>query len=358
MTQTIDQTAPAAPPDRVAAMRAFNRFYTAVIGVLDEGMLHTAYTLTEARVIFELAQQPATEVVRLRRSLDLDAGYLSRILARFEADGLIARTRSAEDARRQVITLTDAGRRTWRDLDQRSAAEVTALLGRLDEDGQRRLLAAMSGIQTMLDGENGPRSAARDPARQVDPACQVDPARREDPARGVDRVVLRPPGPGDLGWIVARHGVLYAREYGWDQTFEGFVAGIVADHAAGHDPQREAAWIADLDGEPVGSILCGREDDQTARLRVLLVEPSARGMGVGAKLVDECLRFARHAGYQRIVLFTCEVLAGARRIYQRAGFQLTDERPARAYGQDIVEQTWALDLVPPPAGQPDGPTKP
>ncbi|MDG4828378.1 helix-turn-helix domain-containing GNAT family N-acetyltransferase [Solwaraspora sp. WMMD1047] len=330
MTRTIDVTAPVTRPDRVAAVRAFNRFYTAVIGVLDERMLHTAYTLTEARVIFELAQQPATEVVRLRRGLDLDAGYLSRILARFEADGLIARTRSASDARRQVITLTDAGRRTWRSLDERSAAEVAALLGRLDEDGQRRLLSAMSSIRRMLDAD-------RDRA---------------------DQVVLRPPAPGDFGWIVQRHGVLYAREYGWDQTFEAFVARIVADYATDHDPRREAAWIADLGGEPVGSVLCTREDDRTARLRVLLVEPAARGMGVGAQLVDQCLRFARHAGYQRIVLFTCEVLAGARRIYQRAGFQLVDEHPTRAYGHDVVEQNWALELAATPPGRPAGSARP
>jgi DNA-binding MarR family transcriptional regulator/GNAT superfamily N-acetyltransferase len=321
MNQTTGTTM--AATDRVAEVRAFNRFYTSVIGVVSEAMLRTPYTLTEARVIFEVGQRPATEVVQVRRALDLDPGYLSRLLTRFEADGLIVRTRSAEDARRQVIALTDAGRRAWRDLDERSVTQVTALLDRLDEDGQRRLLDAMTDIQELL--ADTPRD------RQV---------------------VLRPPGPGDFGWIVQRHGALYHREYGWDQTMEAMIARIVADHAAGRDPRREATWIADLAGEPVGSVMCNREDDRTARLRVLLVEPSARGMGVGGRLVDECVRFARQVGYQRMVLLTYQTLADARRIYQRAGFHIADQRATRAYGQDLIEQTWALDLTATPAGRP------
>ena len=301
--------------DSVGAVREFNRFYTGVIGVLDEGLLRTSYTLTEARVIFELAQREPAEAGELRRALDLDAGYLSRILTRFSTDGLVGRARSATDGRRQVIALTDAGRQVWRDLDQRSATEVSALLAKLGEGERHRLLGAMATIQHLLGG----------------------PVRR-------DLVVLRPPMPGDLGWIVYRHGALYAREYGWDETFEGLVAGIVADYAADHDPRREAAWIAEVDGEPVGCVMCVRHDDEVAKLRVLLVEPAARGMGIGGRLVEECLRFARRAGYRRITLWTYDALADARRIYQRAGFALDEEHKTRAHGRDLVEQIWSRDL--------------
>ena len=301
--------------DRVEAVRAFNRFYTGMIGVLSEGLLRTPYTLTEARVIFELARREYAEVAELRRALNLDAGYLSRILTRFSADGLVSRSRSEVDGRRQMIALTDAGRRVWRDLDERSAAEVSDLIGRLGEADQRRLTGAMATIQELLGGA---------------------------PQR--DRVVLRPPTAGDLGWMVQRHGILYAREYGWNGTFEALVARIMADYAADHDPRREAAWIAELDGAPVGSIACARRDDTTAQLRVLLVEPAARGLGVGGRLVDECLRFARRAGYRRIMLLTYDVLDGARRVYQRAGFALDEERKVHAYGSELVEQTWSRTL--------------
>jgi DNA-binding MarR family transcriptional regulator/GNAT superfamily N-acetyltransferase len=296
----------------VAAVRDFNRFYTGVIGLLQEGLLHTPYTLTEARLIFELAQAEVVEVAVLRRVLDLDAGYLSRLLARFEAGGLIRRERAPGDGRRQLVRLTDAGRAAFETLDGRSADEVGALLDKLGEADRRRLLGAMTTIRDLLGARPQAGSA----------------------------LVLRPPDPGDLGWLVQRHGVLYAQEYGWDTTFEGLVAQIVADYCRAHDPRREAAWIAELDGAPVGSVMCVRDDDTTARLRVLLVEPSARGRGVGARLVAECLRFARRAGYSRIALLTYDVLAAARRIYERAGFVLAAEHPTRAYGHDLVEQEW------------------
>jgi DNA-binding MarR family transcriptional regulator/GNAT superfamily N-acetyltransferase len=301
--------------DRVAAVRAFNRFYTGVIGVLDEGLLDSPYSLTEARVIFELAQRERTEVPELRRRLGLDAGYLSRILARFAADGLVRRDRSAADGRRQVVRLTTAGRRAYRTLDRRSAEQVGKLLAPLPPEGQARLVGAMATIHDLL-GEAQPVG-----------------------------YVLRAPRPGELGWVVQRHGALYAAEYGWDQTFEALVAQVVGDYATGRDPAREAAWIADRGGEPVGSVFCVRKDDEMAQLRLLLVEPSARGLGIGAGLVEECLRFAQAAGYRRIVLWTNDVLHAARRIYERAGFTLVASTPHHSFGRDLVGQTWERALA-------------
>jgi DNA-binding MarR family transcriptional regulator/GNAT superfamily N-acetyltransferase len=299
----------------VATVREFNRFYTGVIGVLDEGLLDTPYTLTEARVIFELAQGEQVEVATLRRRLGLDPGYLSRILGRYESDGLIIRSRSTSDARRQVVRLTAAGRSAYKNLDQRSARQIEAVLDGLPDEQQRRLLGAMETIRDVL-GES----------------------RRER------LVTVRPLRIGDLGWVVGRHGAIYAEEYGWDQSFEALVARIVADYAQHHDPQRENAWIAEIDGEAVGCVFCVRKDDETAQLRILLVEPSARGFGVGTALVDACIEFARQMGYQKMVLWTNSVLESARRIYERAGFKLLDEQSHHSYGHDLVSQWWVLDL--------------
>jgi DNA-binding MarR family transcriptional regulator/GNAT superfamily N-acetyltransferase len=301
--------------DPVSDVRAFNRFYTGLIGVLQEGLLSTPYTLTEARLLFELAHDDAVEVVDLRRRLGLDAGYLSRILARFEADGLVRRSRSTADARRQVIELTEAGRAIDADLERRSNAQIAELIGGLGEVDQRRLLGAMATIRELL-GDRPP----------------------------ADLVVLRPPAPGDLGWVVQRHGAIYAREFGWDESFEALVARVVADYAAGHDPRREAAWIAEVDGAPVGCVMCVRRDETTAQLRLLLVEPAARGLGVGSRLVEECLRFARRAGYARIMLWTYDRTVDAHRIYQRCGFTLDEEKKTRAFGHDMVEEIWSRDL--------------
>jgi DNA-binding MarR family transcriptional regulator/GNAT superfamily N-acetyltransferase len=301
--------------ESVADVRAFNRFYTNVIGALRDDLVHTPYSLTEGRVIFELAQRDATEVADLRRTLDLDAGYLSRILARFEADGLVRRGRSATDGRRQVIRLTPTGRTAYATLDERSAAEITAMLDRLSDTDRRRLLGAMATIRELLGETARP-----------------------------DLVVLRPPAAGDMGWVVQRHGALYADEYGWDDTFEALVARIVADYVANRDPKREAAWIAEVDGQPVGCIFCVRRDDRQAQLRLLLVEPGVRGLGIGRRLVAECVRFARQAGYEQLVLWTNDVLVDARRVYERAGFRLVDEGKHHSFGKDLVEQTWSLDL--------------
>ena len=303
------------PSNRVDAVRAFNRFYTRVIGVLDEGLLRTDYSLTEARVLYELTQADALDVGALRDAVAIDAGYLSRILARFEEKGLVRRGPSEEDARRRVVRLTARGRSVSGTLDRRSAEEIGALLSTLGDAEQRRLLGAMGAIRTAL---------------------------REDASRR--SVVVREPGPGDLGWIVERHGAVYQQEYGWDARFEALVARIVADFAEHPDPRRDRAWIAEVDGEPAGCVLCVHRDDEVAQLRLLLVEPSARGLGVGTRLVDEVLRFARGAGYARVTLWTQDALRDARRIYARAGFELVDAEPHADFGPEVVGQTWALAL--------------
>jgi DNA-binding MarR family transcriptional regulator/GNAT superfamily N-acetyltransferase len=303
------------PEDRVAAVRAFNRFYTARIGALRDGLLRTPHSLTEARVLYELGQREVTEVADLRREMDIDAGFLSRLLARLQRDGLVARERSTDDARRRRIRLTEEGRAAFAELDRRSAQEIGAVLGALSEDDQRRLIAAMDVVRDVLTDSPAPAG-----------------------------FVLRAPGPGDLGWIVQAHGAMYAQQYGWDETFEALVARIVADYAAAHDPRREAAWIAEVDGEPAGCVLCVRRDDDTAQLRLLLVTPRARGRGIGGRLIEECLRFAERAGYRRITLWTNDVLHEARRLYERAGFELVESAPHHSFGHDLVEQTWARDL--------------
>jgi DNA-binding MarR family transcriptional regulator/GNAT superfamily N-acetyltransferase len=301
--------------DRVAAVRAFNRFYTNRIGVLGDGLLRTPHSLTEARVLYELGQRDVTEVADLRRELEIDAGFLSRLLARLQRNGLVARERSQDDARRQRIRLTADGSAAFAELDRRSAAEIGELLRALGEEDQRRLVAAMDVVRGVL--EDVPRS---------------------------DGFVLRPAHAGDFGWIVHRHGVLYAQEYAWDESFEALVARIVADYVEHRDPRREAAWIAELDGEPVGCVLCVRREDDVAQLRLLLVEPRARGRGIGARLIEECLRFATRAGYRRITLWTNDILHEARRLYERAGFELVESAPHHSFGHDLVEQTWARDL--------------
>ena len=307
MNSTIDQ--------RIGSVRAFNRFYTNVIGALRGGLLDTPYSLTEARVLFELGHADATEVAELRRALDIDRGHLSRMLSRFDGDGLVVRERSTEDGRRQVIRLSDAGRATMAMLGTRADDEVRNLLAPLSDRDQGTLIGAMGTIRSVLERT------------------------RSEPS-----YVIRPLGPGDLGWVVHRHGVLYATEYGWDETFEGLVAQIVADYARDRDERRESAWIAEVHGEPAGCVFCTKREEPVAQLRLLLVEPEIRGMGLGARLVDECIRFARRAGYRQIMLWTNDVLTAARRIYEKAGFQLVEQGPHRSFGKDLVEQTWALTL--------------
>jgi DNA-binding MarR family transcriptional regulator/GNAT superfamily N-acetyltransferase len=300
--------------DRIAALRAFSRSYTRVLEVLDEGLLDTPYSLTEARIIFELAQVDVVDTVRLRRALDIDAGYLSRIVRRFEAHGLVTQERSTADGRRQVLRLTARGRTVFATLDARSSEQARKLLSAVDEDGQRRLVAALSTVRNALDPASPPS------------------------------IELRVPGPGDFGWVVFRHGAIYADEYDWDHTFEALVARIVADYIEQHDAARERAWIATVNGDNAGCVFCVRKDDATAQLRLLLVEPGARGHGIGSRLVDACVDFARRAGYQRITLWTNDVLVAARRIYETAGFQLVDEAPHTSFGANLVGQNWQLEL--------------
>jgi DNA-binding MarR family transcriptional regulator/N-acetylglutamate synthase-like GNAT family acetyltransferase len=305
----------AAAPERIAAVRAFSRFYTRRLGTLAEGLLDTPYSLTESRVLFELALAERTDMADLRRRLDLDSGYLSRLLAKFDAAGLVRREVSPLDGRRQTIALTAAGRRVFKTLDARSTKQVGEMLAALPEERQAALVAAMKLVMQALGG----------------------------PQR-VPVVVLRALRPGDLGWAVQRHGELYAREHGFDQGFEALVARIAADYVDRFDGTGESAWIAELDGERAGCVLCVRKDAGTAQLRILLVEPWARGHGIGARLVDECVRFARSAGYRRIALWTNDVLASARRIYEAAGFELVKEEPHRSFGKDLVGQFWERAL--------------
>jgi len=306
---------PVVSPSNVAIVREFSRFYTRRLGTLDEGLLETPWSLTEARVVFELAQAPSTDMAALRTALALDSGYLSRLLAKFDAAGLIVRTASATDGRRQALRLTAAGKRLFRTLDERSNRQVGELLAPLPQPVQEALTGAMRTVMRALDDK---------------PASPM--------------VVLRGLRPGDLGWIVQRHGEVYAREYGWSSSFEALVARIGADYLDKHQAGRDDAWIAEVDGQRAGCVLCVRNDEETAQLRVLLVEAWARGHGLGGRLVDECIRFARDSGYRRLVLWTNDVLVAARRIYQAAGFELVREEAHHSFGKDLVGQFWELRL--------------
>lgn len=305
----------------VQDIRSFNRFYTNVIGALDYSRhLYAPYTLTEARVLYELAHTAQVDAADLRSQLSLDAGYLSRILNKFERDGLIERASSEKDSRRRRVTLTARGRTTAELLDERSRETVGTLLAKVPTADRPRLAEALRTVREILgDGRAAPRS--------------------ED-------VLLREPGPGDLGWIVARNGAVYASEFGWNAEYEGLVARIVADFAQDHDPYLERVWIAEHgDGRPVGCVMCVRDEAPgTARLRLLLVEPEARGLGVGDRLVSSVIDFARGVGYRELVLWTNDVLASARSIYRRHGFVLTAEKRHRSFGKDLVGQDWRLTL--------------
>ena len=302
---------------RIDTVRRFNRFYTQHIGVLHEGLLESAFSLTEARVVYELAQVDETTARDLCRQLALDAGYLSRILRRLRQSGVVGRVRSTDDGRRMRLSLTAKGRRAFAVINKRSHGEIGAMLATLAETDQRRLVDAMSTVSSLLGGG----------------------AATEDP------VLLRSHMPGDMGWIVSRHGALYAEEYGWDDTFEGLVAGIAADFINTFDHARERCWIAELDGTPVGSVMVVAHSKTIAKLRLLLVEPTARGFGVGSRLVTECLRFARRVGYRRMTLWTNGNLDAARHIYQRMGFTMTHQEPHHSFGHDLVGETWERSLA-------------
>ncbi|HEX4552487.1 MAG TPA: helix-turn-helix domain-containing GNAT family N-acetyltransferase [Xanthobacteraceae bacterium] len=300
---------------RVAAVRRFSRFYTRQIGLLQDGMLASPFSLAEARVLYELAQRQTTTASTLVAELGLDPGYLSRMLRGFSERRLIAKTAAPGDRRQARLSLTARGRKAYAPLEKGSNEVVARMLGALPAAEQDRVVAAMATVQRLIGGVE----------------------RRSD-------YTLRPPGPGDLGWVVARHGVLYAQERGWGTRFEGLVAEIVAQFAASCDPARERCWIADIDGEPVGCVFVVKSSDDVAKLRLLLVEPRARGLGIGARLVDECVRFARAARYAKITLWTQSILVEAHRVYQGAGFKRVASEPHAEFGHALVGETWERAL--------------
>ena len=301
---------------RIDAVRRFNRFFTRRIGVLREGLLHTPYSLAEARVLFEIAHRDDPTASDLARELGLDPGYLSRILARLEQRGLVDKVRSEIDRRRRLLALTPGGEDAFSLLDSRSREELAEMLGELSDGDQRRLLEAMRTIEGVLDKN----------------------------FKFSELFFLRPHGPGDMGWVVHRHGVLYAREYGWDERFEALVAQIVADFVNDYDPARERCWIVEMSGERVGCVFVVKASDTIAKLRLLLVEPEVRGLGLGTRLVEECIRFSRSCGYANLTLWTNSVLDAARHIYEEQGFELVEEEEHHSFGHDLVGQNWELSL--------------
>jgi DNA-binding MarR family transcriptional regulator/N-acetylglutamate synthase-like GNAT family acetyltransferase len=303
---------------RVEAARRFNRFYTRQIGLLRRGAYDSSFSLTEVRVLYELAHRDKPTATELGRDLELDAGYLSRMLRGFEKRALVTRTRSAADARRSHLALTALGRKVFAPLDARSHDEVAALLSGLAPAAQAHVIAAMQTIERLL--------------------------RRDRPPPPAVPYVLRPPQPGDMGWVVHRHGVVYAREYGYDAQFEALVAEIVARFVQRFDPTRERCWIAERDGAVVGSVFLVARSRTVAQLRLLLVEPQARGSGLGTRLVDECVRFARQAGYRRLMLWTQSELRAARRLYRAAGFRVVRRERNHSFGKVLVSETWELGL--------------
>jgi DNA-binding MarR family transcriptional regulator/N-acetylglutamate synthase-like GNAT family acetyltransferase len=302
---------------RIHVLRRFNRFYTREIGLLQEGLLDTPFSLTEARVLYELAHRERTTAADLGSDLGLDQGYLSRILSGFEKRKLLSRAPSETDRRQSLLALTNQGREAFAPLEVRSMEQSAATLATLPEAEQRRLIGAMQTIHNLLG------QAADSPTVPY---------------------LLRPHQPGDMGWVVHRHGVLYAEEYGYDETFEALVAEIVAKFIQHYDAKRERCWIAEREGEIAGSVFLVSESATVAKLRLLFVEPTARGLGIGARLVAECVRFARQAGYRKIVLWTQSELDAARRVYQKAGFSLVEKKNHHSFGKELIAETWELPL--------------
>jgi DNA-binding MarR family transcriptional regulator/GNAT superfamily N-acetyltransferase len=300
---------------RVAAVRAFNRFYTRRIGLLQGGILESTYSLTQVRVLYELAHTPNLTATDLGDLLGLDPGYVSRILRRFEHDGLITRARASDDRRRSVLGLTTKGRKVFSGLESRQSAEVERMLEPIAGPAQDDLVSSMRAIAEVL-GE----------------------------AIATKKVSLRAHRPGDMGWVMFRHGALYQQEYGWDERFEALVGEIVVNFIRHFDPARERCWIAEIDGARVGSVFLVKETQKTAKLRLLLVEPSARGHGVGKLLVKECIAFARRAGYRKITLWTNSVLDAARHIYIAEGFHMVKEEAHSEFGEGLIGQSWELAL--------------
>ena len=303
-------------PERIALVRRFNRFYSQRLGLLGDNVYDSPFTLTELRVLYELAHRPSVTASAIGRLLDLDPGYLSRILRGFNERGFLTKTPSPTDRRQCLLSLTAKGRMAFAPLDQRSQDEIAAMIGKLSVADQDRIVGAMRTIESVLGEARAPQIP----------------------------YLLRSSRPGDMGWIVGRHGALYGEEYGWDERLEALTAEIVAAFVRNHDPKRERCWIAEREGENVGSVLLMRETQDIARLRLLLVEPKARGLGIGARLVEEALRFARDARYRRVTLWTQSVLTAARRIYERAGFKLIHRETHDTFGKELVGETWELEL--------------
>lgn len=301
---------------QVAAVRAFNRFYTRKLGVLDQQLLDSPYSLSEARVLYELAHREEPSAKEIGGALGLDAGYLSRIVQSFDEAGLITRKPLPSDRRQYRLALTVKGRQTFAKLERSMRDEVAAMLAKLPHDSRAHLIGAMALIERLLGESGGLASPA----------------------------ILREPRPGDMGWVVQSHGSFYAREYGFDSSFEGLVAEIAAKFLASFDASRERCWIAEIEGQQVGSIFLVRHTDDVAKLRLLLVDPAGRGQGLGHRLVGECIAFAKACGYRRITLWTQSILVAARRIYQDAGFKLVATEPHRSFGQDLIGETWELEL--------------
>ncbi|HLH39383.1 MAG TPA: helix-turn-helix domain-containing GNAT family N-acetyltransferase [Bryobacteraceae bacterium] len=300
-------------PDQV---RAFNRFYTKHIGLLRDGYLKSPFSLTRARVLYEIGARAGIRWSELLEELALDPGYLSRIIKHFESKHLVRRSANAKDRRVSHLSLTAQGRSHFAKLNARSEAEAAAMLAKLSSGEQRRLMSSMSAIRELLD-----------------PGAPQSP------------ITIRAHQPGDIGWVVARHGELYSQEYNWDMTFEGLVAEIAGKFLTRFDPECEHCWIAERNGERLGCIFCVKQSKSVAKLRLLLVDPAARGSGLGTRLVEECIAFARRAGYRKIVLWTNDNLHAARRIYQRAGFMLAKEEKHHSFGHDLVGQFWELPLA-------------
>ena len=305
----------------VSAVRRFNRFYTRQIGVLRKTYLDSPYSLGEMRVLYELAQNDRLTASDIARALDLDAGYLSRLLRNFEKRGLISRKTSKKDARQSHLALTARGRKLFAPMEERSQRDAGAMLDKLKPAQQSRIVAAMTSIETLLTNGQTAKFDAK------------------------PSYTLRDPQAGDFGWIISRHAELYLQEYGWGEPFEGLCAQIVADFVNNFDAERERCWIAELNGENVGCVMLVKDDQpRVARIRLLLVDPTGRGLGLGAKLIDECVRFARAAGYAKITLWTHSVLTAARHVYEKAGFTLTSSEPRHTWGKDVVAEFWDLDL--------------
>lgn len=301
--------------NEIGAIRAFNRFYTRKIGVLD-GMASSPFSLAEARVLYELAQRPQCTATDIRKELGLDAGYMSRILRNFERKKLVTRERSDTDERQRFLSLTAKGRKAFVPLNERSNRDVAKMLATLSSTERQEVVSAVQTLRRLLDQKAEPTTS----------------------------YLLRQHEPGDLGWIVYRQALLYAEEYGWDGSYEALAAEIVAQFIKNYDPKRERAWVAEKDGKRVGAVFVAKESDEVAKLRLLHVEAEARGLGIGKRLVEECIRFARHAGYQKMTLWTQSILYAARHIYKQAGFQVVREQKHHSFGKDLTAETWEIDL--------------